>query len=135
MANDIKHADSFEHILDTMVEGFGREEKLKANAAGADQFIKIMKPKIPVGKLRKVHGHAEKVHLRDSLIAVDHPNGSVNVGFTAKGEKGYIARFQNDGWDVVDRNGSKHSHVSGKHFGRLLSVKQKAKLARQLLNN
>ncbi|MCG0678435.1 Phage head-tail joining protein [Lactiplantibacillus plantarum] len=116
MANEIKHADSFEHILDTMAEGFGREEKLKANAAGADQFIKIMKPKIPLGKLRKVHGHAEKAHLRDSLIAVDHPNGSVNVGFTAKDEKGYIARFQNDGWDVVDRNGSKHGHVSGKHF-------------------
>ncbi|YAB14440.1 hypothetical protein ACT5GY_06490 [Lactiplantibacillus plantarum] len=41
MANEIKHADSFEHILDTMAEGFGREEKLKANAVERISLLKL----------------------------------------------------------------------------------------------
>ncbi|MBE1727402.1 phage tail protein [Lactobacillus plantarum] len=116
MAKEVRNVDAFEHILDEMASGFGRDARRDANKAGADEFIKVMKPKIPEGALRNVHGSAEKVHLRDSLIEDEHPNGSVSVGFTAKGQKGYIGRFQNDGWDATDRNGGKHKHVTGKHF-------------------
>ncbi|MFT8406643.1 phage tail protein [Liquorilactobacillus nagelii] len=125
MAKEVKNAESFEKILDTLASGFGREEKLKADNAGADVFVKIMKPKIPEStKLRK----NEHVHLRDSLIKVEHPNGSVSVGFTAKGEKGYIGRFQNDGWTVKDRNGQSHSTIVGKHFWESTQTEAKGKV-------
>ncbi|HIW90010.1 MAG TPA: phage tail protein [Candidatus Ligilactobacillus excrementipullorum] len=112
MPNEIKNEEEFDRILDNLADGFGREERFKANQAGAEVFKRIMKPKVPYSVLRK----NEKVHLRDSLITEEHANGSVDVGFTKKGAKGYIGRFQNDGWDVVDRNGQQHSHVAGKHF-------------------
>lgn len=112
MANKIENEAEFDRILDELADGFGREERFKANEAGAKVFRHILKPKVPYSVLRK----SEKVHLRDSLITEPHANGSVDVGFTKKGAKGYIGRFQNDGWDVVDRKGKRHSHVAGKHF-------------------
>lgn len=117
MSSEIKNADSFERILDNLAGGFDKKDKIFANEAGAKVFVETMKPKIPYrSKLRNVHGHAEKSHLRDSLIEVKHSNGSVHVGFTSKGEKGYIGRFLNDGWDVKDKNGETHSHVAGLDF-------------------
>ncbi|MDN7145268.1 phage tail protein [Liquorilactobacillus mali] len=111
MANEVKNSDSFERILDDLAQGFGTSERLAANTAGADVFVSIMKPKVP-----KRSGVDEKIHLRDALIKVPHANGSVDVGFSSKSDKGYIGRFQNDGWTVKDKTGKIHSHVPGKHF-------------------
>lgn len=110
---EVKNADNFERILDSLAEGFGHAERVVVNKAGAEAFEKIMKPKVPYST--KTHS-GKSVHLRDSLVTDQHPNGSISVGFTAKSHKGYIGRFQNDGWDVRDRNGVQHGHVPGKHF-------------------
>ena len=110
---EVKNAEEFERILDSLAEGIGHDERVLANKVGAEAFKKIMQPKVPVSTKTFT---GKTVHLRDSLVTEQHPNGSVAVGFTAKGHKGYIGRFQNDGWDVRDRNGVQHSHVPGKHF-------------------
>ncbi|MFT8392395.1 MAG: phage tail protein [Liquorilactobacillus ghanensis] len=123
MPNEVKNADSFERILDTMADGFGRAERLNANKAGADVFIGIMKPKIPIRNNVK-----EKIHLREALIKEEHANGSISVGFSAKSNKGYIGRLQNDGWIVKDRNKKTHSHVSGKHFWESTQAEAKGKV-------
>ena len=135
MTKEIRNAATFEHILDEMASGFGRDARLEANKAGADEFIKIMKPKVPVCELRNVHGHAEKTHLRDSLVEVEHPNGTVSTGFTAKDEKGYVGRLQNDGWDATDRNGRKHKHVPGKHFWEDTQREAKGKVGQAVVKH
>ena len=124
MANKIENEAEFDKILDNMSSGFSHEERFGANKAGAKVFHRILKPKVPYSVLRK----NEKVHLRDSLINEEHANGSVDVGFTKKGAKGYIGRFQNDGWDVVDRKGKQHSHVAGKHFWEEAESEAKGKV-------
>ena len=110
---EVKNAEEFERILDSLAEGIGHDERVLANKVGAAAFKKIMQPKVPVSTKTFT---GKTVHLRDSLVTEQHPNGSIAVGFTARGHKGYIGRFQNDGWDVRDRNGIQHSHVPGKHF-------------------
>jgi len=110
---EVKNAEEFERILDSLAEGIGHDERVLANRVGAEAFKKIMQPKVPVSTKTFT---GKTVHLRDSLVTEQHTNGSVAVGFTAKEHKGYIGRFQNDGLDVRDRNGVQHSHVPGKHF-------------------
>lgn len=129
MPREVKNAEGFEHVLDSLANGFGRVEKLNANEAGANVFIKIMKPKIP--ERNNVH---EEIHLKDALIKETRPNGSVNVGFSSKSNKGYIGRFQNDGWNVRDRNGQNHSHVAGKHFWELTQSEAKGKVGQAVAN-
>ncbi|TLQ03647.1 phage tail protein [Pediococcus stilesii] len=132
MPNEIKNADSFESTLDALAEGFGRKERFEANEAGAEKFKSIMKPKVPVSvRVRK----GEHVHLRDSLVTDEHANGAVDIGFTAKGQKGYIARFQNDGWDVKDRNGKNHSHIEGKHFWEETQREAKGEVGKTVINS
>lgn len=109
----IENENAIEDVLDKMADGFGRSKVLKATDKGANVFINTMKPMIPKSaSIRK----GEHVHLRDSLVKVHHADGSTEFGFTKKGAKGYIGRFQNDGWDVVDPNGTPHGHVEGKYF-------------------
>lgn len=117
MASRIENEASFDRLLDNLADGFGRDERFKANKAGAEKFEKIMKPKVPYRyALRK----GETVHLRDSLISVENANGSVVVGFTKKSMKGYIARILNDGWQPKVPYGrnkkSSYDKVEGKHF-------------------
>lgn len=125
MANEIKNEASFDHILDNLAQGFGHMEKIAANEAGAETFAQIMKPKIPEStKLRK----GEKVHLRDALLKVEQPNGAVNVGFTSESNKGYIGRFQNDGWTPKDKSGKTYVPVVGKHFWEATQREAKGKV-------
>lgn len=117
MASHISNETSFDHLLDDLADGFGRVERFQANKAGAKKFAQIMKPKVPYRfNLRK----GETAHLRDSLINVEHANGSVDVGFTKKSMKGYVARIINDGWIPKPPGGrakqSNYDPVAGKHF-------------------
>lgn len=122
MANEIKNEDSFDHILDNLAQGFGHADKVLANEAGAKVFVETMKPNIRKSNhLRK----GEKVHLRDALLQVPKPNGSVHIGFTSASNKGYIGRFQNDGWTPKDRNGDTHTPVPGQHFWEKTQVEAK----------
>lgn len=117
MASHIGNEAGFDRLLDNLADGFGRDERFKANQAGAKQFEKIMKPKVPY---RYTMRKGETIHLRDSLITVKNPNGSVVVGFTKKGAKGYIGRILNDGWTPKTPGGRKltstYQRVEGKHF-------------------
>lgn len=123
MSSSIENEEHFDHILDSLASGFSRSERLKANKAGAKKFEEIMKPKVPYDPHRK-----KGTHLRDTLVTVEKENGDTETGFTAKGHKGYIARFQNDGWDATDRNGQTHKHVPGKHFWEESQAEAKGKV-------
>lgn len=115
MANEIKNETSFDHFLDSLAAGLSVDERAKANKAGAQKFIDIMKPKVP-----KRTNIKETNHLRDSLIELVNPNGSVEVGFAKKDGKGFVARILNDGWTPKPpySRGKKSSYakVAGKHF-------------------
>lgn len=117
MASRIDNEAKFDRLLDNLADGFGRDERFKANQAGAKKFAKLMKPKVPY---RYTMRKGEAVHLRDSLITVENPNGSVVVGFTKRGAKGYIGRILNDGWTPKAPGGRKlkssYDHVAGRHF-------------------
>lgn len=125
MASKIGNEESFDMILDNLAKGIGPAEKLAANIAGAEIFIQTMKPKIPVSDhLRK----GEKRHLRDSLVMDKKQNGAVVVGFTANENKGYIGRFQNDGWTPKDKTGKIYPHVAGAHFWEATQREAKGKV-------
>lgn len=131
MANRIENEGSFDRLLDNLADGFGRDERFKANKAGAEQFEKVMKPKVPYRyALRK----GESVHLRDSLITVENANGSIVVGFTKKGMKGYIGRILNDGWQPKAPYGrskkSNYDRVEGKHFWEETQREAKGQVAK-----
>ena len=131
MASRIENEADFDRLLDNLADGFGRDERFKANKAGAEQFEKIMKPKVPYrSALRK----GEAVHLRDSLIHVENANGSVVVGFTKKSMKGYIARILNDGWQPKPPGGrgkkSDYDKVEGKHFWERSQREAKGQVAK-----
>ncbi|MFC6170356.1 phage tail protein [Loigolactobacillus jiayinensis] len=125
MASKIGNEESFDMILDNLAKGIGPAEKLAANLAGAEIFIQTMKPKIPESDhLRK----GEKRHLRDSLVKDEKENGAVVVGFTADENKGYIGRFQNDGWTPKDKAGKTYPRVSGAHFWEATQREAKGKV-------
>ncbi|MCT3589316.1 phage tail protein [Levilactobacillus brevis] len=130
MASQIKNEASFDRLLDDLADGFGRKERLQANQAGAKQFEKVIRPKVPYRyALRK----GESVHLRDSLISVENENGSAEVGFTKKSMKGYIARIVNDGWQPKAPYGrnktSSYDRVPGQHFWEKAQQEAKGKVA------
>ncbi|ANK60027.1 phage tail protein [Loigolactobacillus backii] len=125
MANGVGNEKSFDMVLDNLARGIGVAEKLAANNAGAEVFIQTMKPKIPESShLRK----GEKRHLRDSLVKDEKPNGAVVVGFTADENKGYIGRFQNDGWTPKDKTGKTYAPVAGSHFWEATQREAKGKV-------
>lgn len=133
MASHVDNEAGFDALLDRMADGFGRDARFKANQAGAEQFKKIMSPHVPYRyNLRK----GEAVHLRDSLIMVENPNGSVMVGFTKKGNKGYIGRILNDGWTPkppgTRKLTSTYEHVEGKHFWENAQREAKDQVARRV---
>ncbi|UVW17998.1 phage tail protein [Levilactobacillus brevis] len=135
MASQISNEASFDQLLDNLADGFGREERFQANEAGAKEFVRIMKPKVPYRfNLRK----GETAHLRDSLINVEHANGSVDVGFTNKSMKGYIARIINDGWTPKPPGGrakkSNYEPVAGKHFWEETQREAKGKVGEAVAN-
>ena len=69
---------------------------------------------------------AEGLTLEDRKRA--NKAGRVDVGYSDESKRGYIARFQNDGWIATDRNGYSHKHVPGKHFWEAAEVSSKDRI-------
>ncbi len=129
MANRVKNEANFDEFLEHLAKGLTAEQRAKANEAGAKAFIDIMKPKVP-----KREDIKESAHLRDSLIEVENPNGSVEVGFTKKGGKGYIGRILNDGWTPKPPGGRKlkshYAPVAGLHFWEQTIIEAKGQVSK-----
>ena len=113
MASKIENEAAFELVLDRLATGLSLEERVAANKAGADVFKQALHDATPRSDTVYTKG---TVHLQDAIVEEIAPSGRVEVGFSAKSQRGYIARFQNDGWVATDHNGKRHKQVPGKHF-------------------
>ena len=113
MANTIENEASFEAFLDRLADGLSIGDKIATNKAGADVFKQALHDATPRSDTVYKRG---TVHLQDAIVEEVSPSGRVEVGFSAKSQRGHIARFQNDGWVATDRNGKRHKQVPGKHF-------------------
>lgn len=125
MASSIENEASFEAVLDRLSQGLTLAEITKANKAGADVFRDNLKEATP--RSDTIYKDSTP-HLKDAIVEEISPSGRVEVGFSAKSQRGYIARFQNDGWVATDRNGRRHSKVPGKHFWEKAEVASKGKV-------
>lgn len=131
----IQNEDHFDNILDSLAQGFDREEKNLVNKAGAEEFKKNMTSDDRVPKRNDVN---EPYHIRDNFLIVEDKSGRVVVGFTSRSKKGYIARLLNDGWTPVGRgqrgksNGNKP--VAGLHFWEHTEAEAKDPVRQIMLN-
>ncbi|MEJ6358711.1 hypothetical protein WJM93_15495 [Lactiplantibacillus plantarum] len=114
--------ENFESSLSKLSSGLSKQERLVINNAGANEFERIIKPKIPKRK-----NTDEDVHLVDTLEHDELPNGSINVGFSKAGKKAYIGRLLNDGWDKRHKDGS-YKHINGLHFFEQADVESREPL-------
>ena len=125
MPSRIENEAAFESILDKLAQGLDSKDRLRANKAGAKVFKDNLRQATPKSDTVYEHGTP---HLRDAIVEEEFPTGRVEVGFSAKSGRGYIARFQNDGWVATDRNGKKHKQVPGKHFWEKAELESKGKI-------
>ena len=125
MVSKIENEESFETILDRLANGLSLDEKIIANKAGAEIFKKALHDATPRSDTVYKQGTP---HLQDAIVEEISPTGRVEVGFSGESKRGYIARFQNDGWLATDRNGKKHKQVSGKHFWEKAEHASKGKI-------
>lgn len=123
--NSIGHEESFEGVLTRLAEGLTLEDRKRANKAGADIFAAELKAKTP--RSDRIY-HDGTPHIQDAVLVITEPSGRVDVGYSDESKRGYIARFQNDGWIVTDRNGYSHKHVPGKHFWEAAELASKDRI-------
>lgn len=113
MAKSVENEGNFEAVLSRLAQGLTIDDKLKANKSGADIFKKNLKAATPRSDTEY---KGKTPHIQDAIVEECYPDGRVEVGFSSESSRGYIARFQNDGWIATDRNGKSHKHVPGKYF-------------------
>lgn len=84
-------------------DAISRKGRIKANRKAANLFKEKLRENYNESMGRKNN----KTHSDDSVISTlttdTTTGGAVGVGFSKKGKKAYLARFQNDGW--IPRNG------------------------------
>ena len=51
--------------------------------------------------------------MADTLVKNVNKDGSIEVGFSKKGNKAYIARFINDGWQSSNQYGGPYKYIPG----------------------
>ena len=54
--------------------------------------------------------------MADTLVKNVKKDGSIEVGFSKKGNKAYIARFINDGWQSHNQYGGPYKYIPGEHY-------------------
>ena len=126
MANTIENEASFEAFLDRLADGLSIEDKIAANKAGADVFKQALHDATPRSDTVYKRG---TVHLQDAIVEEVSPSGRVEVGFSAKSQRGHIARFQNDGLTATVNDISKcQANTSGKKQSMPLRDESKKQL-------
>lgn len=125
-------ANELEEQLESFLEQVERriptlEQKKRITKAGAKIYKKALKENTPNS------GHKESKHVMDSLKQqTDSTTGNSSVFFsTQKGDKGYIARFLNDGYMSHGGKGKSTHNVKfipGRHFVETTYVEERSKI-------
>ena len=117
MASEIIVKGKTDDALDVLSKVGTPKERSKVNHAGMRVFRKNLEDNIrnpDVG--RKDSDIMRREKMIDTLTTTTEGAGRVIIGFSKKGEKAYLARFMNDGWDSKNQYGGPYSHNPGEHF-------------------
>lgn len=115
MANQILNENNFDRIIDNLAKRWTKAERAEVNKAGEAVFTPMLKKKVDVHRTPG-KGVGYPGHMADTLDNNVRYDGSVEIGFTKKGKKAYIARFLNDGWEEHNQHGGPYGHREGEHF-------------------
>lgn len=131
MASEIKNEGSFDAFLERMSQKVTPHERSKINHAGMRAFRKDLEDNIrnpDVG--RKGSNIMRREKMIDTLTTTTEGAGRVIIGFSKKGEKAYLARFMNDGWDSKNQYGGPYRHNPGEHFWEKTEKQDKEKVSK-----
>lgn len=110
-------------VLRNMAQATSRRQRIRINRKGAHVFEEALRQNYNTSMSEKnpaKHGTDDDVI--STLTTDTTAGGAVGVGFSAKGKKSYLARFQNDGWIPRNQHGGPYKYhrtfpmVPGAHF-------------------
>lgn len=118
MASEIMNEEKMDKALSAMSRKITRSEALYINSRGIAPFEIGLRENIKNRKVpyRNPDYVPDRKAMLDTLVENTKPDGGVEIGFSKKGKKAYLARFMNDGWDVKNQFGGPYTHVEGEHF-------------------
>ena len=103
--------NGLDRFLNEHINGLTIQNRKKINKAGADVYMKNMRSFLDQHRSNNSYISGQE-HLADTLTSKnDLTNGQVDVGFSAKGKKAYIARLLNDGWESKNQYGGPYKRV------------------------
>lgn len=114
--SEILNEDNFDRAIDNISKSWTMQERTFVNNTGMGAFYPVLKTKVDAHKAptRKPVGYPE--HMADTLVKNVKKDGSIEVGFSKKGKKAYIARFINDGWQSHNQYGGPYKYIPGEHY-------------------
>lgn len=98
-----------------LAKGLTTKQRIATNKAGMEVYRKAFEENF---KSSMKHGDS----ILETLTEDTSTGGTVSLGFSKKGKKAYLARFQNDGWIPRNQYGGPYKYhrelpiVPGKHF-------------------
>lgn len=95
-------------ILRSMAETTSRKNRVKINRKGAKVFKEALHENYNVSMK-----HSADDDVIETLTTDTTTGGAVGVGFSKKGKKAYLARFQNDGWIPRNQYGGPYKYHPG----------------------
>ena len=127
-----------DEIFERMAKGLSKTQRQKANQKAAELYKDALTKNFD----NAMKGHGESII--KTLTTHNNGGGGVEVGFSKEGKKGYLARFQNDGWIPKNQYGGPYTlhnglpMVPGKHFweetNREADVKHGGALGKAMTN-
>lgn len=144
MASEIIVKGKTDDALDFLSKTGTPKERAKVNHAGMKVFRKALEDNIRNPEVgRKNSDVIRREKMINTLTTTTEGAGRVIIGFSKKGEKAYLARFMNDGWDSKNQYGGPYRHNPGEHFWEKTEQDDKTKdavskvmkqVAQELLN-
>ena len=104
-------SNGLDKFLSEHINGLTIKNRKKIKTAGADVYMKNMRSFLDQHRSSNNYISGQE-HLAETLTSSnDQSNGQVDVGFSAKGKKAYVARLLNDGWESKNQHGGPYGRV------------------------
>lgn len=114
MASEV--TGDLDKILERMANGLTRSQRIDVNKKG----MEVYRQKFEENYNQSMNGHGKSII--KTLTEDTTESGEVQLGFSKKGKKAYLARFHNDGWVPRNQYGGPYKYhgampmVPGRHF-------------------
>ena len=114
MPNEVN--GNLDEIFKRMAQGLTRKQRIAANQKAMEPYEAEFRRNFKTS----MNGHGDSI--LNTLAQNKTEGGAVELGFSKKGKKAYLARFQNDGWIPRNQYGGPYKvhgglpMVPAKHF-------------------